>query len=136
MASQLAIEQLKDVYQRLMQDHDPKDPDAADHADAVDHVGAALRSLGLDPASLDMEAEAPAEPAGGERFWKTTLGVVVVTRGEQPPEYETLADVHAAITTGDASGDWTQNHRAISPKAAAKALVEMGSDPAFLGLED
>ena len=71
-----------------------------------------------------------------ETFWKTTLKVVVLSKGKTPPEFEDLGQVHYAITAGECCGKWTESHRAISSKTAAKALVEMGSEPGFLGLEE
>ncbi len=42
------------------------------------------------------------------RYWKSLITTTVLTEGDEPPTFETLVHVHEAITTGDASGVWTQ----------------------------
>jgi hypothetical protein len=75
-------------------------------------------------------------PAAPTKFWKTTISVTILTEGDEPPSYNSLADVALHMVDGDASGQWTVNeHEELQPQAMADALAEQGSDPEFLGIQ-
>jgi len=75
-------------------------------------------------------------PAPPTKFWKTTIAVTILTEGDEPPNYDSLADVASDMIHGDASGQWTTNEsEELEPQAMADALVEQGSDPEFLGIQ-
>lgn len=75
-------------------------------------------------------------PAPPTKFWKTTITVTILTEGDEPPNYDSLADVVNDMIDGDASGQWTTNeNKELEPQAMADALVEQGSDPEFLGIQ-
>ena len=42
------------------------------------------------------------------RYWQTLITATVLTEGDAPPTFDTLAHVHEAISDGDASGEWKQ----------------------------
>jgi len=42
------------------------------------------------------------------RYWQTLITATVLTEGDAPPTFDTLAHVHEAITDGEASGQWVQ----------------------------
>ena len=70
------------------------------------------------------------------KFYRTEIKVVVLS--ETPYCLKNLAQVHDDITYGDCSGDWSvlPTSKQLTPKQAAAALREQGSDPSFFRLTD
>lgn len=66
-------------------------------------------------------------------YWVTTFTVEVLSEGPEPPEFDSLADVHERVTNGDMSG-WTspEVYREVGAVEMAHLLLAQGSDPAFL----
>lgn len=70
-----------------------------------------------------------------ESFKKTRLIVEVLSDNDW--EWDNLGDIAYAITDGDCSGTVSvESIQYLSPEDTAQALVEQGSDPAFLLGED
>jgi len=70
------------------------------------------------------------------RYWKSTITAIVLTEGEEPPTFDTLAHVHEAITDGDASSEWTQLDAEVPEQTMRELLSAQGSDPSFLIVEE
>lgn len=69
------------------------------------------------------------------KFYKTVIQVEVLS--EEPLEYDTLEDIHEAITTGDCSGIHTvADHKEINGAECAELLKMHNSEPAFFNLDD
>lgn len=87
----------------------------------------------LDALIADLTPRAPTEPdALGDRYWRTVVCVEVLTRGEDPPEFDDLSDLHYMITTGNASGDFVETSEPVTEEEMRKLLENQGSDPGFL----
>lgn len=68
-------------------------------------------------------------------FYKTTVTVEVLH--EEPLNFDTLEDLHYAITDGDCSGKFeVTGFVAMDGKSMAKALQKQGSDPEFFQLDE
>lgn len=68
-----------------------------------------------------------------QRFWKTTVRVVVLTDGLLPPLYRNACEVDSDITTGGASGEFEVVEQVeVSRDEMATLLIAQGSDPGFL----
>lgn len=61
---------------------------------------------------------------------KTTIVVEVLSKG--PFAFESLEEVHEAITDGDCSGSWTSSERRLTPSQMRTALAAQGSDEDFI----
>lgn len=71
----------------------------------------------------------------GRKFYKTPITVIVLSEDEPLDSNMDLDAVHHAITDGDCSGQVTWGDPVLlTPKQAAKALEEQGSDPGFFNL--
>lgn len=68
------------------------------------------------------------------KFFKTTFTVTVLSEGPFG-DWENLHDVAYAIDEGDCSGHIAEKTEVMTPKEAAKALQEQGSDPEFFQLD-
>ena len=66
------------------------------------------------------------------RYWKSLITATVLTEGDEPPTFDTLAHVHEAITTGDASGVWTQQDTEVPEQTMRELLLAQGSEATFL----
>lgn len=70
------------------------------------------------------------------KFYKTTFRIEVLSEGELP-DFATLGRIEEAFTTGDCSGVWTEElTQPLTPREAAQALLDQGSDPGFFQLDD
>jgi hypothetical protein len=68
------------------------------------------------------------------KFYKTVLKVVVLS--EQPLEWDNLSDVDYAITSGDCSGEITDDKTTtLNAKQVVKELIKQGSDSEFFQLD-
>ena len=70
------------------------------------------------------------------RCWKSLITATVLTEGDEPPTFDTLAHVHEAITDGESSGQWTQQDAEVTEQTMRELLLAQGSDPNFLILEE
>lgn len=69
------------------------------------------------------------------QFHKSIIQVEVLS--EEPLVYNSLEDIHYAITEGDCSGMHTLvRSEILDGAAAAKALLAQGSDPGFFLLTE
>lgn len=84
------------------------------------------------PLALIVDGNCPRCIEGGERYWKTTYTVVVLSKGLKPPHFNSALSLHEAITTGDCSGADSHESVAVSEDDMAALLVAQGSDPEFL----
>jgi len=66
------------------------------------------------------------------KYWRTTVTVVVLSKGAQPPEFGDLSELHALIDDGPCSGEYRTASEEISREDARAALVAQRSDPDFL----
>ena len=69
-------------------------------------------------------------------YWKSTYTVTVLTRGENPPNYDDLAALHRATTRGNASAAVAEEHKEVTESEMRALLIEQDSDPSFLIPED
>jgi len=70
-----------------------------------------------------------------KKYWKTIVQVEVLSE-DVPPEFDTLAELHTMITTGDCSGDYeVQVPEELTEEEMEEALVKQGSDIEFFGIE-
>lgn len=70
------------------------------------------------------------------KFWKTTISVTILSEGDEPPRYGSLASVADDMINGDVSGQWTTNEfEELEAQAMANELLAQGSDPEFLGIQ-
>lgn len=70
------------------------------------------------------------------KYWKTTITAVVLTRGDEAPVLDDLADVHYQITEGDASGEWKRADEEITKGEMRTLLEAQGSDAEFLLMDE
>lgn len=90
-------------------------------------------SCGADcPLALIVDGNCPRCAESGERYWKTTYTVVVLSKGLKPPHFNSALSLHEAITTGDCSGEAEHDSVAVSEADMAALLEAQGSDPSFL----
>jgi hypothetical protein len=66
------------------------------------------------------------------RFYRTL--VVVEVLGESEINFDTLEQLHHAITDGDFSGSWDTSCLEVTENQMADLLEAQGSDPGFLGI--
>ena len=70
------------------------------------------------------------------RYWKTTVTVVVLTEGDEAPDYDGISDLerlHEDVIYGDASGQVISSVcEEVSEEGMARLLEGQGSDPSFL----
>jgi hypothetical protein len=66
------------------------------------------------------------------RYWKSIITATILTEGDAPPSFDTLAHVHEAITDGDASGEWAQQDAEVTEQAMRELLLAQGSEATFL----
>jgi hypothetical protein len=70
-----------------------------------------------------------------KKFYRTVIEVEVLS--EELDDFNTLEDVHYAITQGHCSGEWdVKSQGEVTPKRMAKLLLAQGSDPEFFGLDE
>lgn len=69
-----------------------------------------------------------------EKYWKTTITVTVLSKGEDPPQFDDLAELHNLITDGPCSGDYNCASEEINRVTARRLLEEQSSDPDFLDM--
>jgi hypothetical protein len=68
-------------------------------------------------------------------FYRTVVTVEVLS--EDPLNFDTLEDLHHAITTGDCSGRYeTTKTETLNGKDTAAGLIAQGSDPGFFQLDE
>jgi hypothetical protein len=71
-----------------------------------------------------------------KKFYRTEFKLVVLSE-EKPANDMSLRQIAHEITDGDCSGDLEEVEvRELTPKEAADALIEQGSDPDFFGLDE
>lgn len=69
-------------------------------------------------------------------YWKTVVRVEILSDGEKPPVFDDLSTIHEAITHGGCSGMVDdEGTRELSRLECIAALIEQGSDPAFLVMD-
>lgn len=74
--------------------------------------------------------------ASKRKFFKQIIQVEVLSE-DVPLEWDNLADVHDAITTGTCSGKVTeQSKETVDGPTMAKLLEAQASDPAFFNLTE
>jgi len=66
------------------------------------------------------------------RYWQTLITATVLTEGDAPPTFDTLAHVHEAISDGDASGEWKQQDAEVPEQTMRGLLLAQGSEATFL----
>ncbi len=66
------------------------------------------------------------------RYWQTLITATILTEGDAPPTFDTLAHVHEAITDGDASGEWNQQDTEVPEQTMRELLLAQGSEATFL----
>lgn len=66
------------------------------------------------------------------KYWRTVITVEVLSEGANPPDFKNLAQVHHAITQGDCSGYFRDEHQEVPEEVMRELLMEHGSDPSFL----
>ena len=71
-----------------------------------------------------------------DNYWRTRITVEVLSVGKKPPDFGTLAQVHYAITDGDCSGQWDEEHEQLDRAAFRSACEAQGSDPEFFFFSD
>lgn len=72
-----------------------------------------------------------------EKYWKTTVVVEVLSKGERPPEWTSLSDLEDSYINGDNSG--TQKcceHEIVTREEMRDLLEAQGSDPNFLDCDE
>lgn len=70
------------------------------------------------------------------KYWKTTVNAVVLTAGDTPPDFQTLAEIHYEATEGDASCAWDDVVEEVTKDEMIALLEEQGSAPEFLIQDD
>jgi hypothetical protein len=69
-----------------------------------------------------------------QKYYRTIITVEILS--DYPYSVNTLADVEYDMTEGDVSGKISQMCEEISKDEIKKALIDQGSDPAFILCED
>jgi hypothetical protein len=70
-------------------------------------------------------------------FWKTEIKVTVISPDTRLDPDLNLAQIEAAITSGDCMGDTeVLTSKKISPKQVAKLAWKMGGNPTFFNLNE
>lgn len=66
------------------------------------------------------------------KYWKTVVTVTVLSKGDDPPSFDSLEDLHGLIADGPCSGDYGAESQEIDRDTAQRLLEEQRSDPYFL----
>ena len=70
------------------------------------------------------------------KFYRQVVQVEILSE-DAPLEWDNLADIHYAITTGDCSGKLNELiAEEVDGRKMAELLIKQGSDPSFFRLDD